>query len=85
MREINLDHVGFYSDGSQRKPAYEPGCVPCLVCGESWTEATVRTINVCPIGGHQSYFYRIHQSCDPGDTTVDDAVLLAVGAWKARH
>ena len=67
----NPDYFGYYDDPTQREPKYDPmQTAPCLICGESWTPDTVRTLTFVrwsSVEGKPAsticYFYRIHRAC----------------------
>ena len=93
--EIRVDAsiVGYFTHASQKDPAYDPPhSSPCPVCGQTWTEDTVRTINVMPIEGDNarvaSMFYRMHRTCN--DALTDDQAMaydqaaIAAGCAAAR-
>lgn len=47
MIAFDINNYGYYDDPSQTTPKFDPDDkAPCLICGEKWTEDTVRTIGV---------------------------------------
>ena len=86
MITVDERYIGYHVELSG-PPAYDPDeSAPCLVCGEAWTEQTVRTISLMAIGGNRSLFYRVHRRCHDlltmaEEEALDNAVLTCAGAW----
>lgn len=62
---------GYYTDDDPATPAFDPGRVPCPVCGKPWDGDTVRTISFMPMESGRCYFYRVHRACDTPQATQE--------------
>lgn len=78
--------IGYYTDPRQTVPEHDPGCVACVICGEAWTDDTVRTICLAALENPvASLFYRGHRKCFDALTEAesiawDERVLRAFAA-----
>lgn len=80
VRREQLQHrlVGYFTDGSQTDPAYDPGVdVPCIVCMRPMPSNERCTVSIALLSSRKrSLFYRAHKACEEeGGGAIADAII----------
>jgi hypothetical protein len=62
---MRLDVFGWFENPGDETPAHDPGVKGvCPGCGKQLFPPLMTVSLMHAIGGHRSYFYRLHKACD---------------------